>query len=50
MSQLYFNPISLQKAEKIIDQMKASVCMISKNNEEEKNAGFFCQIPYPKKK
>ena len=49
MSLLYFNPISFQNAEKILGQMKSCLCMITKNNEEEKSAGFFCQIPYPKK-
>ena len=50
MSVLNLSPISIQNSQKIIEQMKTCVCLISKNNkEEEEGTGFICQLPYPEK-
>ena len=39
------SPISIEKMEKILFQMKNSICRII-NNDGQKGTGFFCRIPY----
>ena len=40
--------ISLEKAEKILEQMKTCICRIQAGNT--RGTGFFCKIPYEGKK
>ena len=40
------NPIFLEGAETIINQMRKCVCKINLSNGQQ-NTGFFCKIPYP---
>ena len=35
--------------DRIMDQAKSCICLVSKNGEEETSQGFFCKIPYPEK-
>ena len=44
----YPKPISLNATEKIIRQMKNSVCKLYLNDQSEAT-GFFCKIPYNNK-
>ena len=44
----YLKPISLNATEKIIRQMKNSVCKLYLNDQSEAT-GFFCKIPYGNK-
>ena len=44
----YLKPISLNATEKIIRQMKNSVCKLYLNDQSEAT-GFFCKMPYNKK-
>lgn len=39
------SPLSIEKMEKILFQMKYSICRII-NNDGQKGTGFFCRIPY----
>ena len=45
----FIDPISIEGTEKILHQMKISICNIYKNNGE-RTTGFFCKIPYYKSK
>ena len=46
---LYSKPVSLEKTEIIVEQMKKSICKIYINNDN-KGIGFFCKIPFPNNK
>ena len=40
--------IKIQKNQ-IIDQKRTCICLVSKNGEEETEAGFIFKMPYPEK-
>ena len=48
MENLYPKPVSLEATEKILNQMKNSICRVFLENGKE-GSGFFCKIPHERK-